>query len=136
MGVGPAIEREGGIHAFNDIEWHQLRSLALEDMRVHFPRTHRRLLDFLPGVREHLFAREGRVRRRLRSDTYMRKREHTSQATSSHMANAGSSRHRPRGRLGCFGAVFGGRIRWGGRPARCRRPRGPALDLEVRNAIE
>jgi hypothetical protein len=60
----------GGIDAFNATRREQLRGLSSEDLQRRRRETHSRLLDFLAGVPEEYFQREGRFRRRLRLDTY------------------------------------------------------------------
>lgn len=78
----PRYSRYGGIDAFNNLRWQHFRTLALEDVQSWFEETHARLLDYLAGVPERLFAREGRYRRRLRLDTYGHFPEHTRQVVA------------------------------------------------------
>ena len=78
----PRYSRYGGIDAFNDVRWQHFRTLAFEDVRSWFADSHARLLDYLAGVPERLYAREGRFRRRLRQDTYGHYSEHTRQVAA------------------------------------------------------
>ncbi|MBA2595217.1 MAG: DinB family protein [Chloroflexia bacterium] len=67
----------GGIDAFNTLMAVQTRDLSLDDVRRQANVTHRRLVDYIRGVPEELFARETRFRRRLRLDTYSHYPIHT-----------------------------------------------------------
>ena len=78
----PRYSRYGGIDAFNDMKWKQLRGLSLEETRSRFVETHARLLTYLAEVPVRLYAQEGRFRRRLRLDTYGHYPEHTRQVAA------------------------------------------------------
>ena len=73
----PRYARFGGIDAFNDLKWLEFRDLPLAEIQRWSQESHRRLLDYLAGVPEELFATETRFRHRLRLDTYGHYPEHT-----------------------------------------------------------
>jgi hypothetical protein len=62
--------RYGGIDAFNAQMTEQKRKLSLSEVLRQRDDTHRRLIDFIQSVAEDQIARETRIRRRLRLDTY------------------------------------------------------------------
>ena len=62
--------RYGGIDAFNAQMTEQKRKLSLSEVLRQRDDTHRRLIDFIQSVPEDQIARETRIRRRLRLDTY------------------------------------------------------------------
>ena len=67
----------GGIHAFNAQMAAQKANLSLAEVVRDQEQTHRRLIDLVKRVPEDRFARETRVRRRLRLDTYAHYPGHT-----------------------------------------------------------
>ena len=73
----PRYARFGGIDAFNDMKWREFRDTPLADIQRWSQESHLRLLDYLTGVPEELFATETRFRHRLRLDTYGHYPEHT-----------------------------------------------------------
>ncbi|HEX5386193.1 MAG TPA: DinB family protein [Gemmatimonadales bacterium] len=62
--------RFGGIDAFNAMKTDALRDLPLVDVLRKRDEVHARLVDYVRGLPDDLFARETRFRRRLRADTY------------------------------------------------------------------
>lgn len=62
--------RYGGIDAFNALMTEQRRHLSLAEVRRQHDEVHSRLLGYVRGVPEELYARETRFRRRLRLDTH------------------------------------------------------------------
>ncbi len=73
----PRYARFGVIDAFNDTKWQEFRDLTLSEIQRWSQESHRRLLDYLVGVPEELFATGTRFRHRLRLDTYGHYPEHT-----------------------------------------------------------
>ena len=73
----PLYKSYGGIDAFNDRNWRELRDIPLAEMRRRSSETHRRLLRFLDRVDERFFVGESRFRKRLRLDVYGHYAEHT-----------------------------------------------------------
>ncbi|MGI8550678.1 MAG: hypothetical protein ACR2PL_07805 [Dehalococcoidia bacterium] len=69
-GRPPRYSTYGGIDAFNARMTEQKRALSLADVLMQLDGTHRRLIDFIQSAPADPFARETRVRRRLRLDTY------------------------------------------------------------------
>jgi hypothetical protein len=60
----------GGIDAFNALMTEKRRDLSLADVLRQHDEVHERLIEYVRGAPEELFARETRFRRRLRLDTY------------------------------------------------------------------
>ena len=60
----------GGIDAFNALMTERRRGLPLAEVLRQRDDVHRRLLAYVRGAPDELFARETRFRRRLRLDTY------------------------------------------------------------------
>jgi DinB superfamily len=60
----------GGIDAFNALMTERRRHLSLAEVLGQHHQVHERLLAYVRGAPEELFARETRFRRRLRLDTY------------------------------------------------------------------
>jgi hypothetical protein len=60
----------GGINAFNALMTEQRRGLSLSEVLRQHDEVHARLLEYVRGAPEELYARETRFRRRLRLDTF------------------------------------------------------------------
>lgn len=60
----------GGIDAFNALMTERKQGLSLAEVRRQLDAVHRRLLEYVLGVPEELFAGDTRFRRRLRLDAY------------------------------------------------------------------
>ena len=60
----------GGINAFNALMTEKRRDLSLAEVLRQHDEVHERLVEYVRGAPEELFARETRFRRRLRLDTY------------------------------------------------------------------
>jgi hypothetical protein len=60
----------GGIDAFNALTTEKDRKLPLSDIRSHLDETHQKLVTYIQSLPEEQFARETRIRRRIRLDTY------------------------------------------------------------------
>ena len=60
----------GGIDAFNALMTEKRRDLSLAEVLRQHDEVHERLVEYVRGAPEELFARETRFRRRLRLDTY------------------------------------------------------------------
>lgn len=60
----------GGIDAFNALMTEERRDLSLAEVLRQHAEVHERLVDYVRGAPEELFARETRFRRRLRLDAY------------------------------------------------------------------
>jgi hypothetical protein len=69
----------GGIDAFNAAALERKRHMSLAEVRRALASTHTRLVDFVSGVPESAYAKEGRFLRRLRLDTYRHYRQHARQ---------------------------------------------------------
>lgn len=76
-GTPPKYASVGGLDAFNQRAFERRRDASLDNVLHRLNETHRRLLDYLAGVPEELYARESRFRKRLRIDTYSHYPEHT-----------------------------------------------------------
>ena len=60
----------GGINAFNAQMTEQKKNLTVTEVRRQLQDTHRRLIEFIAGVREEQFLSDTPFRHRLRLDTY------------------------------------------------------------------
>ena len=60
----------GGIDAFNALMTERRRDLSLAEVLHHHDEVHARLIDYVRGAPEELYATDTRFRRRLRLDTY------------------------------------------------------------------
>ena len=67
----------GGIDAFNALKSDEARRMSLAEVLERRDDTHQRLIDYLRGVPDELFATETRFRRRVRLDTYSHYPIHT-----------------------------------------------------------
>ncbi len=67
----------GGIDAFNRLMTERKQALPLSEVLQQQEETHRRLIEFIQGAPEDLFASETRFRHRLRMDTYSHYPKHT-----------------------------------------------------------
>ncbi len=67
----------GGLDAFNALMTEQKRRLPLEEVLRQLDGTHERLVAYVQGAPEELFATETRFRRRIRLDTYSHYPVHT-----------------------------------------------------------
>lgn len=88
----PRYVTYGGIDAFNAQMAERKRDLPLAELLKQLEETHRRLLAFVETVPEEQFARETRVRHRLRLDTYSHYPIHTKGIEEWRAGKAGAAR--------------------------------------------
>jgi len=72
----PRYAASGGIDAFNARTAERMRGLSLAEVRRLLEASHRRLIEYVRSMPEDQVARDTRLRRRLRLDTYGHYRLH------------------------------------------------------------